>query len=93
MAKNVKQSLVLLLVLAVWVAWLLLRASSRGEMVGADEQAEALIERHHASYRRWAKPVWVAPGSEAETLLFSLQAGIGGLILGYAIGRSRRPRP
>ena len=40
-------------------------------------------------------PQWIPPSGEIESLLFALQTGVGGIILGmvfgYWLGQSRRP--
>jgi cobalt/nickel transport protein len=46
------------------------------------------------SYHPWLDSLW-HPNSEEERLLFSLQAGIGGLLLGYffdSINRKKATR-
>jgi len=37
-------------------------------------------------YKPWFEPIWEPPNSEIETFLFSLQAAIGAIIVGYFIG-------
>lgn len=37
-------------------------------------------------YKPWFMPVWEPPSGEIETFLFSLQAAIGAIIIGYYIG-------
>lgn len=37
-------------------------------------------------YKPWFEPIWAPPNSEIETFLFSLQAAIGAIIVGYFIG-------
>ena len=34
-------------------------------------------------------PIWEPPSGEIESLFFSLQAALGALVIGYAIGRGR----
>lgn len=53
---------------------------------GADGKAEAVVdEMTGGSYRPWISPIW-SPSGELESLFFSLQAAIGGLIIGYFLG-------
>lgn len=61
-----------------------------GEMSGTDSQAEETITKDVPHYKPWFTPLWVPPGSEMESLLFSLQSGLGGLALGYILGRMHR---
>ncbi len=37
-------------------------------------------------YKPWFEPIWAPPNGEIETFLFSLQAAIGAIIVGYFIG-------
>lgn len=56
---------------------------------GADGQAEEGITQISPNYEPWFNPVWTPPSGEIESLLFSLQAAIGGLAIGYYLGRFR----
>jgi cobalt/nickel transport protein len=85
-------SAVLAILLVGLVGILLMHASAAGPTVGADERAVAAIRSGHKDYQPWVRPLWTAPEGEAETLLFSLQAGLGGLALGYVLGRMRGAR-
>ena len=52
-------------------------------LTGSDDQAgEVVSSLSGGSYHPWLDSLW-HPNSEEERLLFSLQAGIGGLLLGY----------
>jgi len=44
---------------------------------------EEIIEE--TGYKPWFSPIWEPPG-KIESLLFSLQAAIGGIIIGYIFG-------
>lgn len=56
---------------------------------GTDNQAEGIVsDLTGGSYHPWLEPVW-RPDSNTEHLFFSLQAGIGGIIIGYFIGHRR----
>ena len=59
---------------------------------GTDTGASAVITA--TGYQPWFKPLWVPPSSEIETLIFSLQAALGSLVIGYFFGyyRGRRDR-
>ncbi|MDP2086923.1 MAG: energy-coupling factor ABC transporter substrate-binding protein, partial [Gemmobacter sp.] len=64
-----------------------------GEFAGADSEAAAIIEETEG-FAPWFTPIWEPPSGEVASLLFSLQAALGGLVLGFAIGRVRgRRRP
>ena len=64
-------------------------AMQRGEWAGADELAEEAISKVSPGYEPWFSPVWEPPSGEIESLIFSLQAAAGALILGYYIGYYR----
>ena len=52
-------------------------------LTGSDDQAGGVVSSlTGGSYHPWLDSLW-HPNSEEERLLFSLQAGIGGLLLGY----------
>jgi len=53
---------------------------------GTDSAATSQIEESNPDYVPWFQP-WFQPESgEVESGLFALQAGIGGTILGFALG-------
>lgn len=81
----------IILVIAVvilFAAPLLLFPSA--EYGGADVAAEQAITDQ--GYTPWFSSIWTPPSSEIETLLFSLQAAIGAIIIGYFIGYERGKR-
>ena len=57
---------------------------------GSDSIAEDLITER--GYEPWFVPIWEPPSSEIETLLFSLQASIGAIIIGYFVGYEKGKR-
>lgn len=54
---------------------------------GADGMAEEVIIEINAEYEPWAESLWEPPSGEVESLLFCLQAAIGGIFIGYFIGK------
>ena len=58
--------------------------AQQGYFNGSDDKASQAIEQ--TGYHPWFSSVWTPPSSEMEGLLFSLQAAIGALIIGYFIG-------
>lgn len=56
----------------------------------SDSGAEQAISDQ--GYEPWFEPIWTPPSGEIETLLFSLQAAIGAIIIGYFIGYERGKR-
>ncbi|UXA17614.1 energy-coupling factor ABC transporter substrate-binding protein [Mycobacterium sp. SMC-4] len=59
---------------------------SDAEFGGADGQAEEVITELHEDYEPWFSPLVGELPGEVESGLFALQAGIGGIVLGGAIG-------
>ena len=53
---------------------------------GSDDQGPAMIEQIQPGYKPWIQNWWQPPSSEIESLIFSVQAGLGCLIIGYYIG-------
>ena len=62
------------------------------QWAGADDQAEEAITKIDPNYKAWFSPIWEPPSGEIESLLFSLQAAIGALIIGYVIGYYKAKR-
>jgi cobalt/nickel transport protein len=56
---------------------------------GADGLAEDKITEIAPDYEPWFSPFWEPPSGEIESLLFSTQAAIGALIIGYFFGYNR----
>lgn len=85
MSKNAKIILgCIILTIIIAVAPLLMIQDS--EFGGADGAAEDLIGELNPSYQAWASPILEPPGGETESLLFSLQAGVGAGIVGFGFG-------
>ena len=61
---------------------------SAGAWGGADGVAGEKVESIDPTYEPWFESLWTPPSGEIESLLFSLQAAVGGLIIGYYIGRT-----
>lgn len=77
---------VVLAVLGLVIGNMLVPGSEFG---GADGQAEEVIASINPDIEPWFAPIWEPPGGETESLLFALQAAIGGTIVGYVIGLKR----
>jgi len=66
------------------------RAGLPGELfAGTDGQGPELIQREHPDYRPWFHSLWTPPSVEIESLLWSLQAGLGAGVIGYYFGLMR----
>ena len=59
------------------------------EFGGADGMAEEVIASINPEVQPWFSPIWEPPGGETESLLFALQAAIGGVVVGYVLGLKR----
>ncbi|QNB46441.1 energy-coupling factor ABC transporter substrate-binding protein [Thermanaerosceptrum fracticalcis] len=77
----------LLLIFAVVVLTIMpLIMITDSEFGGADGAAEEVILQIKPDYEPWFPVLWQPPGGETESLLFALQAAIGGAFLGYYFG-------
>jgi cobalt/nickel transport protein len=54
--------------------------------VGTDSAATSQIEASNPGYVPWFTPFFQPESGEIESGLFALQAGVGGTVLGFAIG-------
>ena len=63
---------------------------SQAKWEGSDDQGSAAIEA--TGYTPWIQPLWTPPSDEVESLLFSIQAGIGAFVIGYFFGFYRGKR-
>ncbi|MCD4843962.1 MAG: energy-coupling factor ABC transporter substrate-binding protein [Methanosarcinales archaeon] len=53
---------------------------------GADGEAGDMITVINPDYEPWFESIWEPPSGEIESMLFSLQAAIGALIIGLFFG-------
>ncbi|WP_126993268.1 energy-coupling factor ABC transporter substrate-binding protein [Thermosipho globiformans] len=75
-----------MLVVSLVIVVVSLIINSGAEFAGADGMAEEAISQINQDYSPWFSPIWEPPSGEIESLLFSLQAAIGALIIGYYFG-------
>lgn len=68
---------------------MLIALSSAQEWRGTDEIAEEIIAEINPEYEPWFSPIF-EPVGELENLFFSLQAAIGGFLIGYFLGKNDR---
>lgn len=80
MKKNVKWIFILLLLVAAAASIPLFLSSL--DIAGADDAARNAVAAIDPNYKPWAESVIEFSGSNTETLLFCLQAGIGAGVLG-----------
>jgi len=85
----------ILVVLLVIVVVVPLALKNSSEFLGADGEAEGIIEEISPNYETWFSSIWEPPSGEVESLLFALQAATGSGIIayyfGYMKGKSTRP--
>lgn len=87
-----KGELIAAFVIVAFTAMFLYVAATdtEAEWGGADGEAKGVIdELTGGTYEPWASPIWEPPSGEIESLLFSLQAAIGAIIIGYFFGYYR----
>lgn len=82
-----KNALLFLLVILIAIIPLVIQKDA--EFGGADGQAEEVIAELAPQYEPWFNALWEPPSGEIESLLFSLQAAIGAIVIGYVIGYGR----
>lgn len=76
---------VLAVVAVLTVVLLPMLAPSLGEWAGADHEGMEALEEQAPEYEPWFDPIWEPPSGEIESVLFSLQAAIGGGVIGYLL--------
>ncbi|AXG12568.1 energy-coupling factor ABC transporter substrate-binding protein [Intrasporangium calvum] len=96
MSRRAVNGLLVLAIVAV-VGLALVLGAQRGESgadsyAGSDSQAMDLIESAHPAYEAWFEPLFRPESSQVESGLFALQAGLGGITLGYVVGRIHERR-
>ncbi|PNG24546.1 energy-coupling factor ABC transporter substrate-binding protein [Methylocella silvestris] len=84
--KNSRTTWLLLATLALVVAPLVIPGLG-GSFKGSDDQGTDAINELRPDYKPWFEPLWKPPSDEIESLLFSLQAGLGAGFIGFMIGR------
>jgi len=78
---------IFLIVLLMAVPLLVVKDSEFGGSDGAGSEAITAIAPDYDS--EWISNWWQPPGGETESALFALQAAIGGILIGYALGYLR----
>jgi cobalt/nickel transport protein len=65
----------------------LMAHSGSAEFAGADGEAEDAVSMVDPRYEVWFEPLFEPASGEIESGLFALQAGLGGVVMGFALGR------
>ncbi len=86
MEKKTLTTIIALLCICVVIAVVPLMTIHDSEFGGADGEAEGVIMEINESYEPWFESIIELPGGETESLLFCLQAAIGGIVLGGGFG-------
>lgn len=84
-----KSKYVMLILLVVALAVVPLIINPGAEYGGADGMAEDVITELVPDYEPWFSNLYEPPSGEVESLLFALQAALGGMFLGYYVGYVR----
>ncbi len=83
------RSVALLIAAAAIVAAPFFMPGLKADFKGSDDLGTEAILQSRPDYKPWFEPLWKPPSGEVESMLFALQAALGGGVLGYAIGRRR----
>ncbi|MDO5726250.1 MAG: energy-coupling factor ABC transporter substrate-binding protein [Tissierellia bacterium] len=86
MKKSTRIILFILLLLMIVVPLYMLKDAEFG---GADDAAEDQIGDSNPEYEPWFEPLFEPKSGEIESLLFSAQAAIGAIIIGYYLGYNK----
>ncbi|MDO9517629.1 MAG: energy-coupling factor ABC transporter substrate-binding protein [Methanosarcinaceae archaeon] len=83
-----KAELIFLAILLVFTGqFLYVSSHTDAEYTGSDGQGgDMVFELTGGTYELIAEPLWEPPSGEIETLLFTIQACIGTVIIGYFLG-------
>ncbi|MDR2966684.1 MAG: energy-coupling factor ABC transporter substrate-binding protein [Methanobacteriaceae archaeon] len=86
---NTTKNIILLILVVVIAVVPMVMYSGLGEdegyFSGTDDVASRIVEE--SGYEPHPILLWEPPSPEIESLLFAVQAAIGGVILGYFIGK------
>lgn len=90
-SQNTPTALYLLSAIAVVVLIVLpFLVVSEGEFAGADEAGSEAVASIAPDYDpTWIQNIWEPPSGETESMLFALQAAVGGILIGYFFGYKR----
>lgn len=87
MKRRTLTSLALLLAIIALAVIPLMVHSGSAEFAGADGEAEDAVSTVDPHYQVWFEPFFEPASGEIESGLFALQAGLGGVVMGFALGR------
>ena len=84
MSTTYKNLILLLFALALILTPFIVQQGA--DFAGADEKAQEIIGEVRPDYEPWFSSLWEPPSGEVESLLFAVQAALGGVFLGYYFG-------
>ena len=88
--KYVLELITLGTILVFMAAFVYTSSTGNHEWSGADAQAENVISQlTGGTFQPWFQSIYTPPSGEIESLMFALQAAIGGIIIGYFLGYYR----
>ena len=87
MRRRTLTSLALLLAIIALALIPLVVHSGSAEFTGADGEAADAVSTVDPHYEVWFAPLFEPASGEIESGLFALQAGLGGVVMGFALGR------
>ena len=90
MENKTKTTILIAICLVILITPFMLHRDS--EFEGSDAQAEDVIMALDESYEPWASPIFPEIPGEIETLLFTIQAALGGGFIGYYMGRKKNAK-
>ena len=82
--------IVIAIILIFAAQFFYMSSTTHADYGGADDKPAGVIDQiTGVAYKPIAKPIWVPPSDEIESLLFGLQAATGAIIIGYFLGYYR----
>jgi len=88
--KYVLELITLGMILVFMAAFAYTSSTGIHEWSGSDAQAENVISQlTGGTFQPWFQSIYTPPSGEIESLMFALQAAIGGIIIGYFLGYYR----
>lgn len=85
-----KKTIFILLLISLFLIVCPLMLNKDAEFLGADDQAEQMINKINVNYVPWFNSLWEPPSSEVESFIFAGQAAIGAGFIGFFIGKKTR---
>lgn len=81
------QKNLMLLIIVLILTFTPIFVLNNADFSGSDDNGKALINQINSNYVVWVKPLFVPKSKPVENFILTIQAGIGGLIIGFGFGR------